>query len=85
MRLVQNPICDKLADHRVLCSIAMVFFVAPVVMAIRDSRAEAQHAQARPGAPEGHVLDLAAYLNMALAVDGVLDTRKANPVNAPWL
>lgn len=51
MRLVQNPICDKLADHRVLCSIAMFFFVAPVVMAIRDSRAEAQHAQARPGAP----------------------------------
>ena len=51
MRLVQNPICDKLADHRVLCSIAIFFFVAPVVMAIRNSRAEAQHAQARPSAP----------------------------------
>jgi hypothetical protein len=42
-------------------------------------------AQARPGAPEGHVLDLAAYLSMALALDGVLDGRRANPVNAPWL
>ena len=34
------------------------------------------------GTAEGHVLDFAAYLNMALAVDGVLDARRANPVNA---
>ena len=34
-----------------------------------------------PGAPEGHVLDLAAYLATALAVDGVLDSARANPVN----
>ena len=33
-------------------------------------------------APEGHALDFSAYLNMALAVDGVLDPRRANPVNA---
>ena len=42
-------------------------------------------ARARPGAPEGHTLDLSAYLKMALAVDGVLDPRLANPVNAAWL
>jgi putative selenate reductase len=42
-------------------------------------------ASAREGAPEGRSLDFSAYLNMALAVDGVLDTRFANPVNAPHL
>ncbi|HVR70650.1 MAG TPA: glutamate synthase [Vicinamibacteria bacterium] len=42
-------------------------------------------ATAGRGAPDGHSLDFSAYLNMALAADGVLDTRKANPVNAPWL
>jgi hypothetical protein len=31
------------------------------------------------------VLDFSAYLNMALAADGVLDTRQANPVNAGQL
>ena len=36
-------------------------------------------------APEGHLLDFSAYLNMALAVDGVLDPGKANPVNAAYL
>lgn len=49
MRLVQNPICDKIADHRVLGAIAMVFFVAPVVMAIRDSNAHAEAARGAPG------------------------------------
>ena len=39
-------------------------------------------AHAREGAREGHALDFSAYLNMALAVDGVLDARRANPVNA---
>jgi putative selenate reductase len=39
-------------------------------------------AQAREGAPEGHTLDFSAYLNMALVGDGVLDVRRANPVNA---
>ncbi len=34
------------------------------------------------GAPEGHTLDLGAYLKMAVVLDGVLDTRRANPVNA---
>jgi putative selenate reductase len=38
-------------------------------------------AHAREGAPEGHALDFSAYLNMALVGDGVLDVRRANPVN----
>jgi putative selenate reductase len=39
-------------------------------------------AEAAEGAPDGHALDFSAYLNMALAVDGVLDLARANPVNA---
>ncbi len=39
-------------------------------------------AHAREGAPDGHTLDFSAYLNMALVGDGVLDLRRANPVNA---
>jgi hypothetical protein len=39
----------------------------------------------RAGAQEGHVLDFAAYLNLAVAMDGVLDTRRANPANAAYL
>jgi putative selenate reductase len=38
-------------------------------------------ARVRPGAPDGHVLDLAAYFAMAAVLDGVLDARHANPVN----
>jgi putative selenate reductase len=42
-------------------------------------------ARAAPATPDGHVLDFSAYLNLAVILDGVLDTRRANPVNAPWL
>jgi putative selenate reductase len=35
-----------------------------------------------PGAAEGQLLDLMAYLHMATAVEGTLDPRRANPVNA---
>jgi putative selenate reductase len=52
---------------------------------VRHSERRALTAAARAGAPEGHRLDFSAYLNMALAVDGVLDPRRANPVNAPFL
>jgi putative selenate reductase len=37
-----------------------------------------------PGAPEGHTLDVGAYLTMAVLLDGVLDPRRVNPVNAPF-
>jgi putative selenate reductase len=39
----------------------------------------------RSGARDGHVLDFSAYLNLAVAMDGVLDPRRANPVNAGHL
>ncbi len=56
-----------------------------VRLAVRHGARRPLEATAAAGAPDGHVLDFAAYLNMALAVDGVLDTRQANPVNAAWL
>ena len=52
---------------------------------VRHSERRVLAASAREGATEGRLLDFSAYLNMALAVDGVLDARKANPVNAPYL
>jgi putative selenate reductase len=52
---------------------------------VRHSERTVVAASARDGAAEGRTLDFAAYLNMALAVDGALDPRKANPVNAPYL
>jgi len=52
---------------------------------VRHSERRPLSASAGPQAPEGHLLDFSAYLNMALAVDGVLDARRANPVNAPYL
>ena len=39
-------------------------------------------AAAEPGAAAGHVLDGWAYLATAVAVDGVLDPSRTNPVNA---
>jgi putative selenate reductase len=52
---------------------------------VRHSDRVPLQASALPSAAAGHGLDFSAYLNMALAVDGVLDARRANPVNAPWL
>jgi putative selenate reductase len=50
---------------------------------------EVQHAERRVIAasasgplPEGHALDFGAYLAVATVVDGVLDPRRANPINA---
>jgi len=52
-------------------------------------RLELRHRERRPvgatvapGAPDGHTLDVGAYLTMAILLDGVLDPRRANPVNA---
>jgi putative selenate reductase len=39
-------------------------------------------ASAAPDAPDGHTLDGRAVLEMAVLLDGVLDPRRANPVNA---
>lgn len=62
-----------------------LFTDGSITLELRHSRREPLAARAGPGAEEGRTLDFAAYLNMALAVDGVLDPRKANPVNAAWL
>ena len=53
-----------------------------VRLELRHSERRVMAATALAGAPEGHGLDFSAYLNMALAVDGVLDRQRANPVNA---
>jgi putative selenate reductase len=55
-----------------------------ITVEVRHGQRLALGATARPGAAEGHTLDFAAYLHMALAVDGVLDPRRANPVNAAF-
>jgi ferredoxin len=39
-------------------------------------------AEGETRAVEGHTLDLSAYLKTAVALDGVLDPRRLNPVNA---
>ncbi len=53
-----------------------------ITVEVRHGQRLAQGATAKPGAAEGHTLDFAAYLRLALVVDGVLDPRRANPVNA---
>jgi putative selenate reductase len=49
---------------------------------LRHSERRPLQVTLRPGAEEGRVLDFGAYLNMAVAMDGVLDPRRSNPVNA---
>jgi putative selenate reductase len=66
---------DRLRDRA-------LFTDGTIRVEVRHSERRPLQASARGGSPEGHVLDFAAYLNMALAVDGVLDPRRANPVNA---
>lgn len=56
-----------------------------VSVEVRHAQRRATSAWARPEAAEGHTLDFSAYLRMALALDGVLDVRRANPVNAAYL
>jgi putative selenate reductase len=62
-----------------------LFTDGSITLELRHSERRLLHASARAGAAEGRTLDFAAYLNMALAADGVLDTRRANPANAAWL
>jgi putative selenate reductase len=51
----------------------------------RHSERRILDAQVEPGAPDGSRLDFSAYLNLATALDGVVDTCRANPINAAWL
>ncbi len=64
---------------------SILFTDGVLQLEVRHSERRVVSTSAREGTAEGRELDFAAYLNMALAVDGVLDTRKANPVNAPYL
>jgi putative selenate reductase len=59
-----------------------LFTDGQVTVEVRHTERRALSVSTRAGAADGHVLDFSAYLNMALVVDGVLDPRRANPVNA---
>jgi putative selenate reductase len=51
----------------------------------RHSERRILDARPEPDATDGCSLDFSAYLVLATALDGVIDTRRANPVNAAWL
>jgi putative selenate reductase len=59
-----------------------LFTDGQVTVEVRHTERRALSVSTRAGAADGHVLDFSAYLSMALVVDGVLDPRRANPVNA---
>lgn len=59
-----------------------VFSDGRVTLELRHRARAPLHARVEPGAPDGHTLDVSAYLRMAVILDGVLDPRRANPVNA---
>jgi hypothetical protein len=59
-----------------------VFTDGLVTLELRHDERTAVGTSAAPGAPAGHTLDVGAYLKMAVLLDGVLDPRRANPVNA---
>ncbi len=58
-----------------------VFTDGRVTVELRHRERTPVGASAAPGAPEGHTLDVGAYLKMAVLVDGVLDSHRVNPVN----
>jgi hypothetical protein len=53
-----------------------------VTLELRHRERTSLGASVVPDTPEGHTLDVGAYLTMAVLLDGVLDPRRANPVNA---
>ena len=59
-----------------------VFTDGRVTLELRHRHRRAVGATVALGAPDGHVLDVGAYLKMAVLLDGVLDPRRVNPVNA---
>ena len=62
-----------------------IFTDGALVVTVRHRDRVPVAARASEATPDGHVLDFSAYLNLAVILDGVLDTRRANPVNAAWL
>ena len=59
-----------------------VFTDGRVTLELRHIERAPVGSSVAPGTPDGHTLDLGAYLKMAVLLDGVLDPRRANPVNA---
>ena len=59
-----------------------VFTDRRVTLELRHAEREPVGASVAPGTPDGHTLDVGAYLRMAVLLDGVLAPRRANPVNA---
>jgi putative selenate reductase len=59
-----------------------LFTDGAIALETRHASRQPTQVTLRAAAAEGHRLELSAYLNMALVVDGVLDARRSNPVNA---
>jgi putative selenate reductase len=59
-----------------------VFGDGRVTLEVRHRDRAPNGATVAEGTPDGHTLDVGAYLAIAALVDGVLDLRRANPVNA---
>jgi putative selenate reductase len=59
-----------------------VFTDGRVTLELRHRERAPVGATVAPGTPEGHTLDVGAYLRMAALLDGVLAPDRANPVNA---
>jgi putative selenate reductase len=59
-----------------------VFTDGRVTLELRHRERTPVGASVTAGAPEGHTLDVGAYLTMAVLLDGVLDPRRASPVSA---
>ncbi len=62
-----------------------VFTDGSVTVELRHRDRTPVGASVASGAPDGHTLDIGVYLRMAVLLDGVLDPRRANPVNASTL
>jgi putative selenate reductase len=59
-----------------------VFSDGRVTLELRHRDRMPVGASVAPGTLDGHTLDVGVYLKMAILLDGVLDLRQANPVNA---
>jgi putative selenate reductase len=59
-----------------------VFTDGRVTLELRHRERASVGASVAAGAPEGHTLDVGAYLRMAVLLDGVLDRRRASPLSA---
>jgi putative selenate reductase len=62
-----------------------IFTDGNVTLELRHRERSPVGASVAPGTPDGHTLDVGVYLRMAVLLDGVLDPRRVNPVNADAL